>query len=180
AGNRPARSSDRDGRRWPPRCARRCALRARGARAPTRAPALRSTHARAPPSFPAPPDPLRMNLQIALLLSQDGITNGAIYALLALALVLLFAVTRVIFIPQGEFVSMGALTLASFQAGRTPGTLWLLIGAGTAVAVVDGFVVWRRSREGSAPARVASIVGWNLAYPAIAAVVLFAIDPAQL
>ncbi len=57
-----------------------------------------------------------MDLQILLLLGQDGITNGAIYALLALALVLVFAVTRVIFIPQGEFVAFGALTLA-FAAG---------------------------------------------------------------
>ena len=50
-----------------------------------------------------------MDLQIALLLGQDGVTNGAVYALLALALVLVFAVTRVIFIPQGEFVAFGAL-----------------------------------------------------------------------
>ena len=48
-----------------------------------------------------------MDMSIALILSQDGITNGAIYALLALALVLVFAVTRVIFIPQGEFVAYG-------------------------------------------------------------------------
>ncbi|MDQ5878815.1 MAG: branched-chain amino acid transport system permease protein, partial [Pseudomonadota bacterium] len=54
-----------------------------------------------------------MDFQIALLLGQDGLTNGAIYALLALALVLVFAVTRVIFIPQGEFVAYGALTLAA-------------------------------------------------------------------
>ena len=74
-----------------------------------------------------------MDLQIALLLGQDGIVNGAIYALLALALVLVFAVTRVIFIPQGEFVAYGALTLAAFQAGKTPGTLWLLLGAGVSV-----------------------------------------------
>jgi branched-chain amino acid transport system permease protein len=71
------------------------------------------------------------------LLSQDGIVNGAIYALLALALVLVFAVTRVIFIPQGEFVAFGALTLASFQAGKVPGTLWLLIGLGAAIAIVE-------------------------------------------
>ncbi|MDA0191343.1 MAG: branched-chain amino acid ABC transporter permease, partial [Proteobacteria bacterium] len=77
-----------------------------------------------------------MDLQIALLLGQDGITNGAIYALLALALVLVFAVTRVIFIPQGEFVAFGALTLASLQAGKLPGTLWLLLGLGAAVALV--------------------------------------------
>ena len=63
-----------------------------------------------------------MDLQILRLLGQDGVTNGAIYALLALALVLVFAVTRVIFIPQGEFVAYGALTLASLQAGKLPGT----------------------------------------------------------
>ena len=66
-----------------------------------------------------------MNFEIALLLGQDGITNGFIYALLALALVLAFAVTRVIFIPQGEFVAYGALTLVALQAGKLPGTLWL-------------------------------------------------------
>jgi branched-chain amino acid transport system permease protein len=48
-----------------------------------------------------------VNLQIAALLTQDGLTNGAIYALLALALVLVFAVTRVVFVPQGEFVAFG-------------------------------------------------------------------------
>ena len=36
-----------------------------------------------------------MNTTIMLFLLQDGITNGAIYALLGLALVLVFAVTRV-------------------------------------------------------------------------------------
>ena len=46
-----------------------------------------------------------MTFDIALLLAQDGITNGAIYALLALALVLAFAVTRVSFITQDEFVA---------------------------------------------------------------------------
>ena len=54
-----------------------------------------------------------MDLQIALLLGQDGIVNGAIYALMALALVLVFSVTRVIFIPQGELVAFGALSMAA-------------------------------------------------------------------
>ncbi len=78
-----------------------------------------------------------MNLQIALLLGQDGLTNGAIYALLALALVLVFTVTRVIFIPQGEFVAYGALTLASLQTGNRPGTLWLLLGASFIVCIME-------------------------------------------
>ncbi len=44
-----------------------------------------------------------MDGTILLILVQDGVVNGAIYALLALSLVLVFTVTRVIFIPQGEF-----------------------------------------------------------------------------
>ena len=85
-----------------------------------------------------------MNAEIALFLIQDGLTNGAIYALLALALVLVFAVTRVIFIPQGEFVTYGALTLASLQLGKLPGTAWLLVGVGLAVAMVDLVQTLRR------------------------------------
>jgi len=102
-----------------------------------------------------------MDFQIALILGQDGITNGAIYALLALALVLAFAVTRVIFIPQGEFVAYGALTLVALQAGRLPGTLWLLLAAGALVALVDGIAAARAR----AWRRLAPIAGWNLALP---------------
>ena len=79
-----------------------------------------------------------MDLSIAALLTQDGITNGAIYALLALALVLVFAVTRVICVPSGEFVAYGTLTLAGLQLGKPPGTVGLLIGDGR-----------RRRRDGS-------------------------------
>ena len=68
-----------------------------------------------------------MDSTILLFLLQDGVTNGAIYALLALALVLVFAVTRVILVPQGEFVTYGALTLAVLDLGRVPGTAGLLV-----------------------------------------------------
>ena len=63
-----------------------------------------------------------MDLSILLILVQDGVTSGAIYALLALSLVLVFTVTRVIFIPQGEFVAFGALTMATLEAGEFPRT----------------------------------------------------------
>ena len=77
-----------------------------------------------------------MDTTILLFLLQDGVTNGAIYALLALALVLVFAVTRVILVPQGEFVAFGALTLAMLDMGRVPGTVGLLVVfAGLALAV---------------------------------------------
>src|SRR3546814_2828289 len=63
--------------------------------------------------------------------------NGAIYALLGLALVLVFVVTRVIFIPQGEFVAFGALTLAFMVNGRIPGTVNLLLIIGALVFAVE-------------------------------------------
>jgi len=72
-----------------------------------------------------------------LFLIQDGIANGAIYALLGLALVLVFAVTRVILIPQGEFVTYGALTYASLCSGQMPGTAKLALAMGAAAFLLD-------------------------------------------
>lgn len=113
-----------------------------------------------------------MDLQIALLLGQDGIVNGAIYALLALALVLVFAVTRVIFIPQGEFVAYGALTLASLQAGQVPGTLWLLLACGVAVAAIDAPASLRLGRG-----RFARLLGWQVGYPIVIAALMLGTAP---
>ena len=42
-----------------------------------------------------------MDFSIASILLLDGSSNGAVYALLALAIVLVFTITRVILIPQG-------------------------------------------------------------------------------
>lgn len=78
-----------------------------------------------------------MDSSIALILLQDGIVHGAIYALLGMALVLVFAVTRVIFIPQGEFVAFGALTLAMLVDGKVPGTVYLLPLLGGVVVLLE-------------------------------------------
>jgi branched-chain amino acid transport system permease protein len=78
-----------------------------------------------------------LNTTIMLFLLQDGITNGAIYALLGLALVLVFAVTRVILIPQGEFVTYGALTYATLSSGQVPGTARLAVAMGIAAFCLD-------------------------------------------
>ena len=117
-----------------------------------------------------------MDLQILLLLGQDGITNGAIYALLALALVLVFTVTRIIFIPQGEFVAFGALTLASLQAGQVPGTIWLLLGLGSTVALLDGYRLVREGRYAKLP----PLIIFNVGGPLLAAAGLFAVPPPSL
>ena len=84
-----------------------------------------------------------MDGEVGLILLQDGVVNGAVYALLALSLVLVFAVTRVILIPQGELVAYGALTYAALDAGRVPGSVWLLgvLGVGGFLA---GLVAERR------------------------------------
>src|SRR5246127_4763837 len=66
-----------------------------------------------------------MTPEIALLLAQDGITTGAIYVLVALGIVLIFLVTRVIFVPFGDVVGYAALTLAALQLKQLPGTVWL-------------------------------------------------------
>lgn len=78
-----------------------------------------------------------MDSTILLFLLQDGITSGAIYALLGLALVLVFAVTRVILIPQGEFITFGALTYATLATGQVPGTALLALGMGVVAFLFD-------------------------------------------
>jgi len=111
-----------------------------------------------------------MNSDIFLWLLQDGVTNGAIYALLALALLLVFAVTRVIFVPQGEFITFAALSLALLEAGRTPGTIYILVFGGLAAAAIEAFAAlrdraWRRLPRIAAlyvvlPLAVAALVAW--------------------
>ena len=94
-----------------------------------------------------------MDFSIAGILLLDGVTNGAVYGLLALATVLVFAVTRVIFIPQGEFVAYGALTLALLQLGKVPGTIWLLLAMAVLAAVLDLVDALRRGLPASALVR---------------------------
>ena len=84
-----------------------------------------------------------MDLSIAAILAQDGITSGAIYALLALALVLVFSVTRVIFIPQGEYVAFGALTMAALQSHTFPHTATLLVALGVITFMVEALACLR-------------------------------------
>jgi branched-chain amino acid transport system permease protein len=99
-----------------------------------------------------------MDFSIAALLTQDGITNGAIYALLALALVLVFAVTRVIFVPSGEFVTYGTLTLAALQLGKPPGTVGLLTGLALLAGAIELFAALRQREWRRLPARLALYV----------------------
>ena len=103
-----------------------------------------------------------LNTTIMLFLLQDGITNGAIYALLGLALVLVFAVTRVILIPQGEFVTYGALTYATLSTGQVPGTAKLAMAMGVVAFGLDLFAARRSLR----PRRIARGFALYIVLPA--------------
>ncbi len=117
-----------------------------------------------------------MDFSIAGILLLDGITNGAVYALLALATVLVFVVTRVIFIPQGEFVAYGALTLALLQQGKVPGTAWLLLVL-TAIALLVEIAGGVRQHKPAA--RVALKALRSAAYPVAIALIAIWAAPQQ-
>ena len=125
-----------------------------------------------------------MDFSIAAFLAQDGITNGAIYALLSLALVLVFAVTRVIFVPAGELVTYGTLTLAALQLGKPPGIVGLLAGLAALAGVMEVYAAarageWRRLPRRLAlyvvlPLAIAGLVQWlaPLSLPFVVQIVL--------
>ena len=108
-----------------------------------------------------------MDLSIAALLAQDGLTNGAIYALLALSLVLVFTVTRVILVPAGEFLTIGTLTLAAFDQAHVPGSVFLVAGGALLAGLMEATLRARR-REWGLLAR--GIAVWTLAPLALAGI----------
>lgn len=109
-----------------------------------------------------------MDLDIATLLAIDGIATGAIYVLLAIGMVLIFTVTRVIFVPFGDIAAFSALTLSALEAQRAPGTTKLVAVLAVAAAAVEVAGLLRTGRARKVPAAI----GWYLAAPlAIAAIV---------
>jgi branched-chain amino acid transport system permease protein len=87
-----------------------------------------------------------MTPEIALLLAQDGISTGAIYVLVALGIVLIFLVTRVIFVPFGDVVGYSALTLAALQLRQMPGTVWLVLTLAAIATVMEVYGLLRRGQ----------------------------------
>lgn len=87
-----------------------------------------------------------LNPQIIVLLGQDGISNGAIYALVALSIILVFSVTRVLLIPLGEFVAFSALTMAAIQSGQTA-IGWLVLAMALLAALADAWGWWKQRHQ---------------------------------
>lgn len=111
-----------------------------------------------------------MDTTIALMLAQDGITVGAIYVLLSLGLVLVFSITRVIFIPLGELVAFAALGFIALQAGQLPQPIWLLLVLGGLCALLD---VAAKLRQRPAVVLWRSLLA-NVAYPLVLLAILWA------
>ena len=113
-----------------------------------------------------------MDSQIALMLAQDGVVNGAVYGLMALALVLVFSVTRVIFIPQGEFVAYAALAMAALQTGKVPPIIWMLLTMAALTLAVEGWRHLRGTRVAWKPTLV-----WAVLLPLIALALVWGLKP---
>ncbi len=92
-----------------------------------------------------------MDLQIAAILVMDGIANGSIYVLIALGTVLIFSITRVMFVPFGDIAAYAALTLAMLQMGQLPGTVQLVAVLSALALVVELFDLWRHNKLHAAP-----------------------------
>lgn len=76
-----------------------------------------------------------MDATILGFLLLDGLQNGVVYGLLALALV--FTVTRVILVPIGELMMFAPLSLVWLQSGKLPGTLGLALVLGVLWALLE-------------------------------------------
>jgi branched-chain amino acid transport system permease protein len=95
-----------------------------------------------------------MSLQGLLQLVVTGITNGAVYALIALGFVAVFAVTRVINFAQGEFVMLGALIMVTL----TGSLAWPMPLGFVATAAIVGLIGAALYRLALHPARRSTVV----------------------
>jgi len=73
----------------------------------------------------------------------DGVATGAIYVLMALGFVLIFSVTRIVFVPFGDIAAFTALTLAALETKQFPGTVGLVAVLASAATVMELFSFWR-------------------------------------
>ena len=86
---------------------------------------------------------------------------------------LVFTVTRVIFVPSGEFVTYGTLTLAALQLGKPPGTVGLLVG----LALVAGAMECQRGAPPGRLAPSAAALALYLALPLAIGAVVYVVAP---
>ena len=92
-----------------------------------------------------------MTWDVALILGIDGLGNGSVYLLAGLGLVLIFSVTRVVFVPFGDVAAFAALTLAAFETGRVPPTIGLVLTLAALATVTEVVHLVRRGDAAKVP-----------------------------
>lgn len=96
-----------------------------------------------------------MTSDIAAILAIDGIATGAIYVLVAVGTVLIFTVTRVMFIPFGDIAAFTALTLAALETGHLPGTVGLVLVLAVLASLAECWSLGRSGRARQIPKALA-------------------------
>jgi branched-chain amino acid transport system permease protein len=117
-----------------------------------------------------------MNLDVALILGVDGLANGAVYLLAGLGLVLIFSVTRVVFVPFGDVAAFAALSLAAFEMKRLPPTIGLVLTLALLAVIVEVVSLWRRGEAARIPR---AVLGWGL-LPALPCLLAWAVAGREL
>ncbi len=103
-----------------------------------------------------------MTGQIAAILTIDGISTGAIYVLIAIGFVLIFAVTRIIFVPFGDITAFTALTLADLEMRRLPGTASMIAVLAVAAAAMEVIGLLRQGAAKRIPVALLFYLGLPL------------------
>jgi len=117
-----------------------------------------------------------MNWDVALILGIDGLANGAVYLLAGLGLVLIFSVTRVVFVPFGDVAAFAALSLAAFETGRLPPTIGLVLTLALLAVIAEVIALLRRGEAARIPR---AVLGWGL-LPALPCALAWALAGQQV
>src|SRR5688500_15036941 len=112
-----------------------------------------------------------MTWDVALILGIDGLANGAVYLLAGLGLVLIFSVTRVVFVPFGDVAAFAALSLAAFEMKRLPPTIGLVLTLALVAVIVEVTSLLRRGEHARIPR---ALLGWGV-LPALRCLLAYAV-----
>ncbi len=100
-----------------------------------------------------------MTWDLALRLGIAGLANGAVYLRAGLGLVLIFSVTRVVFVPFGDIAAFAALSLAAFERGNMPATISMIGVMAVLAVVVEVGSLLRRGEVRRIPR---AVLAWGL------------------
>jgi len=114
-----------------------------------------------------------MDFSIASILAIGGIATGAIYVLIAIGTVLIFTVTRVVFVPFGDIAAFAALSLAALETDRLPGTAGLVVVLAALATALEVVHLWRDRRA----YRIPRAILFYLVLPLVPVAVVWAAQP---